>query len=85
MNGPDKHHMQVIETDDGGHVMCSGCRASGNGFNWRPEVECPTPFLDRSQCIQLLRDIETQLDSDDYPSLGYELERRITEALRLGK
>jgi len=58
MNGPDKHHMQVLETDDGGHVMCVGCKASGNGFNYRPPGECPAPWLDRRQLLAELAKVE---------------------------
>ncbi|WP_055128538.1 hypothetical protein [Pseudomonas mediterranea] len=41
MNGPDKHHVEVMELDDGGHSMCYGCKASGPGVKWRPEGEQP--------------------------------------------
>lgn len=54
MNGSDKHHMEVMESDDGGHVMCLGCKAQGNGFKYRPPGECPTPWLDRKQLLEQL-------------------------------
>lgn len=57
MNGPDKHHMIVLEADDGGHVMCSGCRAQGEGFKYRPPGECPKPWLDREQLQQRNTDL----------------------------
>jgi hypothetical protein len=55
MNGPDKDRMIVLEADDGGHVMCSGCRAMGEGFNYRPPSECPTPWLNRQQLVEALQ------------------------------
>lgn len=54
MNGPDKHHMEALELDDGGHVMCYGCKATGAGLKYRPPGECPTPWLDRQQLLEAL-------------------------------
>ena len=53
MNGPDKHHMTVIEMDDGGWHVCNGCKASG-ALSERPTGICPSPWLDRGQLLALL-------------------------------
>ena len=83
MNGPDKHHMAVMEADDGGHVMCFGCKATGEGFNYRPPGECPTPWLERNELVKLLRDIEAMMDAQpDSVSLGYDIECRMASVLR---
>jgi hypothetical protein len=66
MNGPDKHHMEVVEMDDGGWHICFGCKASG-ALGTRPPGECPTPWLDRKQLLTKIaeRDILLQRAIDE--------------------
>ncbi|WP_153785340.1 hypothetical protein [Pseudomonas sp. EMN2] len=61
MNGSDKHHMQVVDTNDGGWHTCLGCKA-GSALDQRPEGECPSPWLDREQLLAKLAQQAELLD-----------------------
>lgn len=83
MNGPDKHHMEVVALDDGGWSVCVGCKEAGEGFHYRPDGECRSPWLTRAELVTLLRDIELAMDQQpDSVSLGYDIECRMAWVLR---
>lgn len=71
-----KHCNEAVEGDDGGLVICRGCKARGT-FTELPAGECPTPYkpdrvllaesMAREQALQLLLNDRDELAASPKP------------------
>lgn len=79
MNGSDKHHMVCTHYDDGGGMACMGCNVHGEGFDFRPEGVCSTPWLTREELLIELAELQAtiaQLETKLNNAINLDFERR---------